>query len=102
MSTDGIATGSRLRAALGALRQIKPAHIVIAFPVPPASTCDGLRSEAGDLVCLQTPEPFYGVGQFYFDYSQLSDAEVSDFLDRATREMENPKYAAAEVAATEN
>jgi putative phosphoribosyl transferase len=54
-----------------------------------------------DLVCLETPEPFYGVGQFYFDFSQVSDREVDELLDRAARETSEQEYASAEVAATE-
>ncbi|MGA8312738.1 MAG: phosphoribosyltransferase family protein, partial [Terriglobales bacterium] len=84
---DGIATGSGMRAAVGALRQMQPAHIVIAVPVAPSSTSNRLRSEVDDLVCLTMPEPFYGVGQFYFDFSQVSDQEVNELLDRAAREI---------------
>ncbi len=98
---DGIATGSGMRAAIDALRQMKPAQIVIAVPVAPGSTCDRLRSEVDDLVCLETPEPFYGVGQFYFDFSQISDQEVNELLDRAARELDEQEYASAEVAATD-
>ena len=92
---DGIATGSGMHAAVDALRQMKPAQIVIAVPVAPASTCDRLRSEVQNLICLATPEPFYGVGQFYYDFSQVSDQEVNDWLDRADKE----DYPATEVAA---
>ena len=98
---DGIATGAGMRAAIDALRQMKPAHIVIAVPVAPGSTCDRLQSEV-DLVCLETPEPFYGVGQFYFDFSQVSDQEVNELLDRAEREIGEQEFASAEVAATED
>jgi putative phosphoribosyl transferase len=98
---DGIATGSGMRAAVGALRQMHPAHVVIAVPVAPSSTCNRLRSEVDDLVCLTMPEPFYGVGQFYFDFSQVSDQEVNELLDRATQEIGEPGYASV-VAATED
>jgi putative phosphoribosyl transferase len=99
---DGIATGSGMRAAIDALRQMKPAHIVIAVPVAPGSTCDRLRSDVDDLVCLETPEPFYGVGQFYFDFSQVSDQEVNELLDRAAREIAEQEHATAEVAAAQD
>jgi len=84
---DGIATGSGMRAAIDALRQMKPAQIVVAVPVAPATTCDHLRGEVDELICLATPEPFYGVGQFYYDFSQVSDEEVNELLDRAAREI---------------
>jgi putative phosphoribosyl transferase len=99
---DGIATGSGMRAAADALRQLKPARIVIAVPVAPGSTCDRLRSEVDDLVCLYTPAPFYGVGQFYLDFSQVSDQEVNELLDRAAREIGEQENASAEVAATQD
>lgn len=80
---DGIATGSSMRAAIRALRQRNPAVLVVATPVAPHSTCDRLGSEVDELVCLEMPEPFYGVGQFYDDFSEVSDEEVTDLLDRA-------------------
>ena len=87
---DGIATGSTMKAAVRALRQMKPARIVIAVPVAPPSTCNQLRSEADELVCLETPQPFYGVGQFYSDFSQVSDEEVKELLDAAPQARRDP------------
>jgi putative phosphoribosyl transferase len=87
---DGIATGSTVKAAIRALRQMKPARIVIAVPVAPLSTCNQLQFEADELVCLEMPEPFYGVGQFYSDFSQVSDEEVKELLDTASRTRREP------------
>jgi putative phosphoribosyl transferase len=95
---DGIATGSGMRAAINALRQMKPAQIIVAVPVAPASTCDHLRGEVDELICLATPEPFYGVGQFYYDFSQVSDEEVNELLDRATLEIDRQDQHSPEVA----
>ncbi len=89
---DGIATGSSMRAAIRALRQMKPARIVIAVPVAPPSTRNQLQFEADELVCLEMPEPFYGVGQFYDDFSQVSDEEVKELLDSASRQLREPRY----------
>jgi len=89
---DGIATGSSMQAAIRALRQMKPARIVIAVPVAPPSTCTRLQSEVDELVCLEMPEPFYGVGQFYDDFSQVSDEEVKELLDRASRQRQDLRY----------
>jgi putative phosphoribosyl transferase len=91
---DGIATGASMAAAIRALRQMNPARIVIAVPVAPADTCGRLRSEVDEFVCLEMPEPFFGVGQFYDDFSQVSDEEVKDLLDNAARQRE-PQYGAA-------
>lgn len=82
---DGIATGSNILAAVTALRQLKPARVVIAVPVAPPSTCNRLRTEVEEIVCLETPEFFHAIGQFYEDFSQVSDSEVCDVLHRAKR-----------------
>lgn len=85
---DGIATGSSIRAAIRALRQMEPARIVVATPVAPASTCNRLSSDVDELVCVEMPEPFFGVGQFYQDFSQVSDEQVNQLLDRASHRPE--------------
>jgi predicted phosphoribosyltransferase len=69
---------------------MNPARIVIATPVAPASTCSLLRSDVDELVCVEMPEPFYGVGQFYRDFSQVSDEEVNELLDRAAHQSGAP------------
>jgi putative phosphoribosyl transferase len=96
---DGIATGASMRAAIRALRQMKPARIVIAVPVAPPSTCNRLQFEVDELVCLEMPEPFYGVGQFYGDFAQVSDEEVKELLDSALRQRHEPRYQDAETTA---
>ncbi len=85
LADDGIATGSSIRAAINALQQMNPARIVIAVPVAPPVTCSDLRPEVDELVCLEMPKPFYGVGQFYRDFSQVTDAQVNDLLARAAK-----------------
>jgi putative phosphoribosyl transferase len=83
---DGLATGSTMRAAVAALRQQKPARIVVAVPVAAASTCDDVREQVDDLICLSTPEPFHAVGLWYEDFSQTTDAEIRELLDQAAQE----------------
>lgn len=80
---DGLATGSSMRAAVLALKQKEPAQIVVAVPVAPRESCLELQSVADRVVCAVTPEPFWGVGQWYGDFSQTSDEEVRDLLRRA-------------------
>jgi predicted phosphoribosyltransferase len=80
---DGLATGSTMRAAALALRQEDAARIVVAVPVAPPETCAEFRSEVDDVVCALTPEPFYAVGLWYADFSQTTDEEVHDLLQRA-------------------
>lgn len=86
---DGIATGATVRAALRALRRGRPARLVLAVPVAPPDTVESMRTEVDDLVCLATPEPFIAVGRYYEDFSQPTDEEVVDLLDRA-RERHPP------------
>ena len=83
---DGIATGASLTAGVHALRQMQPASIVIAAPVAPQATINRLRREVDDVICDAIPERFYGVGQFYEDFSQVSDQEVNDLLQIASRQ----------------
>lgn len=80
---DGLATGSTMRAAVRAVRQQRPKRVIVVAPVAAASTCTQLESEADEVICPNTPEYFSAVGQWYFDFSQTSDAEVRDLLDRA-------------------
>src|SRR3954463_14802975 len=80
---DGLATGSTMRAAAAALRQQKPARIVVAVPVSATETCNEYRMGVDQIVCAITPEPFHAVGQWYEDFSQTTDEEVRDLLARA-------------------
>ncbi len=80
---DGLATGSSMRAAAAALRRMGAARIVVAVPVAAPATCDHLRAEVDEVVCAATPEPFLAVGQWYRDFSQTTEEEVRDLLDRA-------------------
>jgi putative phosphoribosyl transferase len=82
---DGIATGSSMRAGIRALRQLKPARIVVAVPVAPLETCNRLRPEVDELVCVHRPQSFLAIGQFYKDFSQVSDQEVIELLKQADR-----------------
>jgi putative phosphoribosyl transferase len=85
---DGLATGSTMRAAVAAIRQQRPARLVVAVPLGAAHTCETLRREVDDLVCPAMPEPFHAVGLWYRDFPQTSDAEVRELLEAARREHE--------------
>lgn len=79
---DGLATGATMRAAARALRQKGVKEIVVAVPVAAPSTCKEFESEVDHVICGVTPEPFYGVGSWYRDFSQTSDDEVIDLLQK--------------------
>lgn len=80
---DGVATGATMRAAVQAVRQYRPRAVVVAVPVAPPETVEVLGGEADEVVCLATPEPFMGVGRWYRDFAQTSDAQVRQLLARA-------------------
>jgi putative phosphoribosyl transferase len=80
---DGIATGASTFAAVSALREMKPAMLIVAAPIAPASTCAWLRRIVDRLVCLYAPEDSYSVGQFYRRFTQVTDEEVVALLRRA-------------------
>lgn len=82
---DGLATGSTMLAAVAALREERPAGIVVAVPVASPDICETIRRAADQVVCSETPEPFYAVGLWYEDFSQTSDEEVHDLLQQAAR-----------------
>ena len=80
---DGLATGSTMRAAASALRRKGPEKIVVAVPVSAPQTSDEYRMGVDEVICAVTPEPFYGVGQWYWDFSQTTDDEVRTLLEQA-------------------
>jgi predicted phosphoribosyltransferase len=84
---DGLATGSTMRAAVAAVRQGRPAHIVVAVPVAARSTYEEFRAEVDDIICVLTPEPFYAVGLWYESFSQTTDTEIQELLARAAMEQ---------------
>lgn len=73
---DGIATGFTLMAALRSISRHRPKKLVLAVPVAPPEVLARLNSEVDEVVCLETPEEFYAVGQFYSDFRQTTDQEV--------------------------
>ena len=79
---DGLATGATMRAAIHALRQQRPAGIVVAVPTASPDTSETLKTEADDVVCDMTPEPFFAVGHWYEDFTQTTDDEVRELLAR--------------------
>ena len=80
---DGIATGSTARAACHVARAHGAARVVLAVPVAPPDWTSRFDGDADELIALETPEPFYAVGQVYRDFSQTTDTEVLEYLDLA-------------------
>jgi predicted phosphoribosyltransferase len=84
---DGMATGSSMRAAAIAVRQMQPSKLIVAVPVAAQQTCDDFKDEVDEVICALTPEPFMAVGTWYSDFSQTNDDEVRQLLERAAGEQ---------------
>jgi putative phosphoribosyl transferase len=87
---DGLATGSTMRAAVQAVKQQSPARVIVAVPVGARETCQELTGLADEVVCTRMPFPFSAVGQWYLDFSQTSDEEVSALLSEHRRGVPQP------------
>lgn len=85
---DGLATGSTMRAAVKALRQLNPSRIIVAVPVSPPGVCREFNREADECISVLMPEIFDGVGKWYRDFSQTTDEEVRELLERARRKQQ--------------
>lgn len=77
---DGLATGATMKAAVAGLRKLGPRRIVVAVPVASPEACAEVGALVDEIVCLVTPTPFWGVGNWYDDFSQTSDDEVRTLL----------------------
>jgi len=86
---DGIATGATMRAAIAVLRQLNCAYLVVAVPVAPRSSYHEFQKIVDELVCLETPEPFFAIGNWYQNFSQTTDDEVTDLLARAQENIKS-------------
>ncbi|HEY0943601.1 MAG TPA: phosphoribosyltransferase [Steroidobacter sp.] len=80
---DGAATGATMRAAVRAARSLNAKKVVVALPVASVDAYELLRDEADEVVCLAAPLGFYAVGQWYEEFTQTTDEEVTDLLARA-------------------
>ncbi|MDX1662568.1 MAG: phosphoribosyltransferase [Candidatus Promineifilaceae bacterium] len=80
---DGLATGASMRAAVAGLRARNPEEIVVAVPTAAPETCEMFEEEVDDIICAVTPHPFYGVGFWYENFSQTTDDEVRNYLQKA-------------------
>jgi putative phosphoribosyl transferase len=87
IADDGIATGNTMIASIKMIRAMNPGKIVVAVPVAPYPTAEKIRDLVDDFICAYIPEDFFGVGQFYDDFSQVTDGEVIQFLKRINEEL---------------
>lgn len=87
---DGIATGATVKAAINSIRKKRPRTIVVASPVGPPETVEELKKYADKIVCPVVYEPFFAIGQFYEDFSQVSDEEVTRLMRMAKNSLNSP------------
>ena len=73
---------------IAAVRKMEPQAIIVAVPVAAPQTCEEFRKEVDEMVCLRTPDPFQAVGLWYDDFSQTTDEEVHDLIERANAEVQ--------------
>ena len=83
---DGLATGATMLAAARALRQEEPREIIVAVPVAAPETCERFRPEVDHILCAVTPKAFYAVSRWYQDFSETTDDDVRNLLERAARQ----------------
>ena len=81
---DGLATGSTMISALHSLRARNPAKLICAVPVAPPDTLKKVETMADEVICLEAPEYFQAVGQFYRNFSQVEDDDVIEILRDST------------------
>jgi predicted phosphoribosyltransferase len=86
---DGLATGASMAAAVTALRAHEPDEIVVAVPIAAAESCEQFAQRVDRMVCLETPTPFFGVGLWYENFTQVRDDEVRNLLTRAAERFTN-------------
>jgi len=87
---DGVATGATMKAGIATLREEKIEKLIVAVAVSPLETADELRTMADEFICLYTPSDFMAVGNYYRDFSQVTDEEVAEILreSRVPREWD--------------
>jgi putative phosphoribosyl transferase len=87
VADDGIATGYTMKAALASVRKRGAKTVVMAVPVGPASTIAEMQKEADHTICLHIPDSFYAIGQFYENFAQTTDGEVTRLLELNRQEL---------------
>ena len=83
---DGLATGSTMKAAVEAVKHEQPTRVIVAVPVGAPETCRALGTRADEVICARMPTPFSAVGQWYRDFTQTTDEEVSELLQKGRPE----------------
>jgi len=83
---DGVATGATMKAAITTLKEEKLTKLIVALPVAPPDIADELEQMVDEFVCIETPIDFTAVGAYYHDFTQVSDEEVVELLQKTMTE----------------
>ncbi len=86
---DGLATGATMLAAVRAVLAQQPKKLVVAVPVASSEACAAIGQHVDEIICLQKPLPFYGVGTWYDDFTQITDQQVHDLLAKTFDQTKN-------------
>ena len=84
---DGIATGSTFFVSVQSIRHLNPRRLIGAIPVGPVETIQEVSRQVDELVVLETPKPFWAVGDHYIDFGQVSDEDVMEYLNLADESL---------------
>jgi putative phosphoribosyl transferase len=86
LTDDGVATGGTMKTAIATLRQEKLNKLIVALPVAPPTVADEIKQMVDEFICIETPFDFMAVGSYYYDFTQVSDEEVVELLQRSAEE----------------
>lgn len=84
---DGVATGATMKAAITTMREEKLSKLIVALPVAPPSVADEIQQMVDEFICIETPFDFMAVGAHYRDFTQVSDEEVIELLQRSAEDF---------------
>jgi len=80
---DGLATGATMHAAVEGVKTHHPSEVIVAVPISARDTFNKFKAEVDDIVAVALPDDFSSVGQWYQNFSQTTDDEVAELLERA-------------------
>ncbi|MDA8168809.1 MAG: phosphoribosyltransferase [Nitrospiraceae bacterium] len=89
LADDGVATGATMKAAISALKEARTRRLITAVPVSPPQTAEELKAVSDELICLETPLFFMAIGEYYEDFTQVSDEQVIELLHKSWAHQTN-------------
>jgi putative phosphoribosyl transferase len=84
---DGVATGATVKSAITTLKEENLKKLIVALPVAPSGVVKELEQMVDLFICIETPFDFMAVGSYYHDFTQVSDEEVINFLERSAKNL---------------